>query len=198
MARHGHARGARLPEPRLPDRRRPLTQIEASGRAAFEVRRLGAADLDALDRRLPLWNAREYARRLLAQTREQMVQAVAWFADVPGGRGSVLFPEHEEFSTSAIREGCAEARDVFVVRPRRRLGVASAIMATLEEASREHGLLRIGLSVALDEEAAPARSLYERLGYRHAHGPFVSSTNLLGDEGPIAVGAVMTYLVKDL
>lgn len=127
-----------------------------------------------------------------------MVQAVAWFADVPGGRGSVLFPEHEEFSTSGIREGCAEVRDVFVVRPRRRLGVASAIMATLEEASREHGLLRIGLSVALDEEAAPARSLYERLGYRHAHGPFVSSTNLLGDEGPIAVGAVMTYLVKDL
>jgi GNAT superfamily N-acetyltransferase len=159
---------------------------------------VAAADLDVLNRRLPLWNAQEYARRLRAQIREQMVQVAAWFGDAPGGRGSVLFPEHPEFSTSAIREGCAEMRDVFVVRPRRRLGVATAIMTLLEEAGRQHGLLRIGLSVALDEEAAPARSLYERLGYRHGHGPFVSSTNLLGDDGPIPVGAVMTYLVKDL
>ena len=57
---------------------------------------------------------------------------------------------------------------------------------------------RVGLSVSLDEEGAPARALYERLGYVHAHGPFVSSTDLLHDDGPVAVGAVMTYLVKDL
>ena len=127
-----------------------------------------------------------------------MVEAIAWFGEVPGGRGMVLFPEHEEFSTSAVREGCAEVRDVFVVRPRRRLGVASALMRVLEEAAGERGMLRIGLSVSLDDDAAPARALYERLGYVHAHGPFVSSTDLIGDDGPIAVGAVMTYLVKDL
>lgn len=155
-------------------------------------------DLAALNGRLPVWNAQEYGRRLRAQDRGQMVEAIAWFGEVPGGRGMVLFPEHEEFSTSAVREGCAEVRDVFVVRPRRRLGVASALMAVLEDSARDRGMQRVGLSVSLDDDAAPARALYERLGYAHAHGPFVSSTDLVGDDGPIAVGAVMTYLVKDL
>ena len=145
-----------------------------------------------------MWNAQEYAQRLEAQDRGEMVEAIAWFGDVPGGRGMVLFPEHEELSTSAVREGCAEVRDVFVARPRRRLGVATALIAVLEEAVRDRGLPRIGLSVSLDDDAAPARALYERLGYAHAHGPFVSSTDLIGDDGPIAVGAVMTYLVRDL
>jgi GNAT superfamily N-acetyltransferase len=145
-----------------------------------------------------VWNAQEYGRRLQDQDRGQLVEAVAWFGLVPGGRGMVLFPEHQEFSTSAVREGCAEVRDVFVVRQRRRLGVATALMAALEETVRDRGMLRIGMSVALDAEAAPARALYERLGYAHAHGPYVSSTDLIGDAGPIAVGAVMTYLVKEL
>jgi GNAT superfamily N-acetyltransferase len=163
-----------------------------------EVRRIAAGDLDTLNQRLSLWNGGEYGRRLVAQDRLQLVQAVAWFDAVPAGRGMVLFPEHEEFSTSAAREGCAEVRDVFVVRPRRRLGVATELMRVLEGAVREQGLRRVGLSVGLDDEAAPARALYEHLGYRHAHGPFVSSTNLIGDEGPVAVGAVMDYLVRDL
>jgi GNAT superfamily N-acetyltransferase len=110
----------------------------------------------------------------------------------------VLFPEHEEFSASGVREGCAEVRDVFVSRTRRRLGVATALMRALEDAVRDRGMARVGLSVSLDEEAAPARVLYERLGYVHAHGPFVSSTDLLRDDGPVAVGAVMNYLVKEL
>jgi GNAT superfamily N-acetyltransferase len=165
---------------------------------AFRVLPLSAGDVETLNRRLPVWNSSEYLRRLLAQGRGELVEAVAWFGDVPGGRGMVLFPEHEEFSTSAVREGCADVRDVFVARPRRRLGVATMLMETLEEAVRNRGMARVGLSVSLDEEAAPARALYERLGYVHAHGPFVSSTDLIHDDGPVAVGAVMTYLVKEL
>jgi GNAT superfamily N-acetyltransferase len=163
-----------------------------------EVRRIAAGDIEALNDRLSLWNASEYEKRLIAQDRLQLVQAVAWFDGLPVGRGMVLFPEHEEFSASAVREGCAEVRDVFVVRPRRRLGAATQVMSALEGAVREQGLRRVGLAVGLDDDAAPARALYERLGYRHAHGPFVSSTNLIGDEGPVAVGAVMDYLIKDL
>jgi len=54
-------------------------------------------------------------------------------------------------------------------------------------------------SLPSDEEHAPARALYESLGYRFAHGPFVTSTNLRGDDGrKIPVGAVMTYLVREL
>ena len=126
------------------------------------------------------------------------MQAVAWIGELPVGRGMVLFPEHDEYSTSALREGCAEVRDVFVVRPRRRLGVATALMDELERAAGGHGMRVVGLSVALDDEAAPARALYDHLGYHHAHGPYVSSANLEGDEGPIAVGSVMDYLVKDV
>jgi GNAT superfamily N-acetyltransferase len=110
----------------------------------------------------------------------------------------VLFPEHDAFSASAVREGCAEVRDVLTAPDRRRAGIARAIMAALEDAARERGMLRVGLAVGLDEEAAAARALYEALGYRHAHGPYVTSTSLIGDDGPIPVGAVLTYLVKDL
>jgi GNAT superfamily N-acetyltransferase len=126
------------------------------------------------------------------------VQVVAWDADRAVGRGMVLFPEHEEYSDSATREGCAEVRDVFVAPDRRRRGVAGSIMAALEDAARATGMRRIGLSVALDDEAAPARALYGKLGYRHAHGPYISSTTLDGDAGAMPVGAVMTYLVKEL
>ena len=122
---------------------------------------------------------------------------MARFGAEPVGRGMVLFPAHEEYSISAGREGCAEVRDVFVLAEHRRRGVARMIMAALEAAALEAGMLRVGLTVSLDGEAAPARALYGRLGYRHAHGPFVTSTNLTGDDGPIPVGAVLDYLVRE-
>ena len=165
---------------------------------AGTIRRSEDGDLEVLNRVLPVWSGHEYAQRLRAQARGQMVQVVAWDRALPVGRGMVLFPEHDEFSTSAVRESCAEVRDVFVAPGHRNLGLATAMMASLEDAAREHGMVRIGLSVGMDDAALPARLLYERLGYRHAHGPFLTSTNLLGEDGPIPVGAVMTYLVKDL
>ena len=127
-----------------------------------------------------------------------MMQLIAWDGEVPVGRGMVLFPEHEEYSTSARREGCAEVRDVFVLPERRPSGVANAIMRALEEASRATGWSRVGLAVAISQDADPARRLYETLGYRHAHGPFISSTTLAGDDGPFPVGSAVTYLLKDL
>ncbi len=160
--------------------------------------RLREEDLEALNRSLPLWSSVEYGLRLQAQRRFHLVQVVAWDGELPVGRGMVLFPEHEEFSTSAVREGCAEVRDVFVSPDHRRRGVARAVMKALEEAARQNGVRRIGLSVALDDDAAPARALYDRLGYRHAHGPYVTSGALQGDEGPFPVGAVLTFLVKEL
>jgi GNAT superfamily N-acetyltransferase len=126
-----------------------------------------------------------------------MVQVIAWSGEDPIGRGMVLFPEHQEYSVSATREGCAEVRDVFVVPERRRSGVARALMRSLEAAATANGWSRIGLAVATSDEAEPARRLYETLGYRHAHGPFISSTDLAGDDGPLPVGSPMIYLVKE-
>jgi hypothetical protein len=71
-------------------------------------------------------------------------------------------------------------------------------MRAIEEASRAKGWSRIGLAVATSPDAEPARRLYEVLGYRHAHGPFISSTDLASDDGPLPVGSVMSYLVRDL
>ena len=151
-----------------------------------------------MNRDLPLWNAREYARRLQAQGRLQMVQAIAWEDATPIGRGMVLFPEHEEYSTSAERERCAEVRDVSVPEAYRRRGVATALMGALEDEARAAGHARIGLSVSVGAEGEAARALYARLGYRRAHGPFLMSTDLQGDDGPFPVGAVLEYLVRDL
>lgn len=127
-----------------------------------------------------------------------MVQVVAWDGAVPVGRGMVLFPAHAEWSLSAHRERCAEVRDVSVVPSHRRRGIARSMMAQMERAARGAGAGRIGLSVSVGEDDGPARALYEALGYRHAHGPMIASVNLDGDDGPIPVGAVLTYLVKDL
>ncbi len=111
----------------------------------------------------------------------------------------VLFPGHDEYSESAEREGCGEVRDVAVAPEARRLGVATAMISVLEAATRERGIPRIGLSVALAEDDAAARGLYAKLGYTVAHGPFITSTDLDADDGRlIPVGAVMCYLTKSL
>jgi GNAT superfamily N-acetyltransferase len=117
----------------------------------------------------------------------------------PVAKAMVLFPGSEEYSTSAEREGCAEIRDVAVAEPARRRGVATALIGVLEAATWEHGVERIGLSVAHGDEDAPARALYGKLGFAVAHGPFITSTNLYDDDGrPIHVGALMSYMTKVL
>ena len=164
----------------------------------MDVRRLTAAELEPLNRLLPIWSSREYAKRLAAQDRCELVQVVAWDGLVPVARGMVLFPAHAEWSISALRERCAEVRDVSVEPSHRRRGIARSMMRQMERAAHDAGAARIGLSVSLGEEDGPARALYEVLGYRHAHGPMITSVNLDADEGPVPVGAVLTYLAKDL
>lgn len=109
-----------------------------------------------------------------------------------------LFPGHEAYSVSAEREGCAEVRDVHVSPAARRAGVATALMRALEAGAEVAGFDRVGLTVATGGDAVAARGLYERLGYRRSHGPFVTSATLASDDGPIPVCAVVDYLVKEL
>jgi GNAT superfamily N-acetyltransferase len=164
----------------------------------LDVRALAPDELEALQRHLPSWSSANYPSRLEAQAGGELVQVYAWDGPVPVGRGMVLFAGHEEYSESAVREGCAEVRDVSVIPSHRRRGAATAIMSALEDGSRRAGWGRIGLSVSLDDEAAPARSLYAALGYRRAHGPFVTSATLDTDDGPLHVHAILDYLIKDL
>ncbi len=165
----------------------------------IEVRRIRTEELRRFAAGLPAWNSTEYAKRLAAQERGELVQVVAWKDARPVGKAMVLFPGHDEYSESAERERCGEIRDVAVAPEARRLGVATAMMTFLEAATRERGIPRIGLCVSLADDDAAARGLYEKLGYTVAHGPFIASTNLYADDGrPVPVGAVMCYLTKSL
>ena len=148
---------------------------------------------------IPAWNSSEYGQRLSAQKRGELVQVVAWMEERPVGKAMVLFPGHDEYSESAEREACGEVRDVGVIPEARRRGVATAMIAALEASVRDRGMSRIGMSVSQDPDDAPARDLYAKLGYVFAHGPYVKSADLLGDDGhPIHVGAIMAYLTKPL
>lgn len=162
------------------------------------VRRLASGDLDAMNRQLPSWWSGEYGRRLDAQRRGELAMVVAWEGDRPIGRAMVLFPEHEEYSESAAREGCAEIRDVGVAEDHRRRGIGTAMLRALERIAYDRGSERIGLSVTTEEQ--PARGLYAKLGYHRAHGPFLISARLDTDDGVgLPVGAdPVVYLTKSL
>ena len=170
-----------------------------AGTPAFTVRRLRPEELDAFQAGMPAWNAHEYARRLAFQRRGLAVQLVAWAGDDAVGKAMVVFPGHEEWSPSAFREGCPEIRDLEVSGASSRRGIGSSLVAAAEAEARSSGFDRIGLAVGLEPSYEAARSLYERFGYRTAHGPFVAAARLEDDEGrPVPVAGVCMYLVKDL
>jgi GNAT superfamily N-acetyltransferase len=85
------------------------------------------------------------------------------------------------------------------VAPRHRRGIAMALVAAAERETRSAGFVRLGLGVGVEDDSAPARSLYRRLGYVFAHGPFVQAARLETDEGmAFPVAGVCTYVVKEL
>jgi GNAT superfamily N-acetyltransferase len=164
-----------------------------------EVRRLARANLPALNATMPSWNATEYARRLGEQDRGLAVQLVAWIGEEAVGRGMLVLPGNEEWSPSAYRETSPEIRDLGVAAAWQRRGVGRLLIAALEAEARASGARRIGLGVGLDEEYAAARALYDGLGYRFAHGPFIGSASLARDDGVwIAVAGVQEFRVKEL
>jgi GNAT superfamily N-acetyltransferase len=167
--------------------------------APAEVRRLVRADLSALNATMPSWNTTEYARRLGEQDRGRAVQLVAWIDEEAIGRGMLVLPGNEEWSPSAYRETCPEIRDLGVAVAWQRRGVGRSLIAALEDEARATGAGRIGLGVGLDEDYTGARALYEGLGYRFAHGPFIGSANLARDDGGwIAVAGSQEFRVKEL
>ena len=174
-----------------------VSGTEDGGRV--EVRRLAPADLAPFQAGMPAWNTTEYAERLAFQQRGLAVQLVVWAGDEPVGKAMLVFPGHPEWSPSAYREGCPEIRDLEVAAAWRRRGIATALVAAAERETRSAGFARLGLGVGVEDDHAPARSLYRRLGYVFAYGPFVQAARLATDEGTaLPVAGVCTYLVKEL
>jgi GNAT superfamily N-acetyltransferase len=171
----------------------------SEGAPPFVVRRLRHEDLASFQAGLPAWNGNEYADRLASQDRGLAVQLVAWAGEDAVGKAMVVFPGHVEWSESAFRETCPELRDLAVSDAWTRRGIGTALVAAAEREVRAAGFDRIGLGVGLEPSYGPARAMYERLGYRTAHGPFISAARLEDDEGrAVPVAGVCRYLVKVL
>jgi GNAT superfamily N-acetyltransferase len=79
------------------------------------------------------------------------------------GYASILW---EAPSTALWQRSIPEVVDIFVQKNARRKGIASALLNACEAAAREKGHRKLGLSVGHSEEFAPARQLYEKLGYK--------------------------------
>jgi GNAT superfamily N-acetyltransferase len=168
-------------------------------RPSAEIRRLTRADLPACNATMPSWNGAEYERRLREQDRGLAVQLVAWVGEEAVGRAMLVLAGNEEWSASAFRETCAEIRDLAVESAWQRRGIGRSLIASLEAEARAAGARRIGLGVGLDDDYAAARAMYEGLGYRFAHGPFVGSAKLdRADGSSFAVAGAQEYRVKDL
>jgi GNAT superfamily N-acetyltransferase len=165
----------------------------------FVIRRLAREEVGSFQAGLPAWNATEYLLRLDFQERGLAVQLVAWVGDEAVGKAMVVFPGHVEWSPSAYREGCPEIRDLEVSPAWARRGIGTGLVGAAEAEARSAWFDRIGLGVGLEPSYAAARALYEGLGYRFAHGPFVAGARLDEDDGrPIPVAGVCLYLVKEL
>jgi len=164
-----------------------------------DVRRLSELEVPRLQATSPSWNRHEYARRVGYQARGLAVQLVAWRGDVAVGRGMLVLPGHPEWSPSAFREGCPEIRDLAVADDMQRQGIGSALIEALEREAAAAGFTTIGLAVGIDDAYEAARYLYERLGYRFAHGPFISASRLDTDDAKgMVVGGVCEFRVKAL
>ena len=133
-------------------------------------------EVDFVDRLLPLHRLDQSGGEYL----------VAWEDGTPVGHAHLDW-----------RPDPPEVQDVFVPESHRRRGIAARLSDAAEERVRARGFDRIALDV--DVENAPARALYEKLGYREGGTPprRQAGTILLRGE-PFTFDVVLIDLVKQL
>lgn len=141
-----------------------------------EIRLMAPEEIEVVDRHLPLHRLDQVGGEWL----------VAWEDGRPVGHAHIDW-----------RVEPPVLQDVYVAESHRRRGVASKLSEAAEQLMRDRGFAQIGLDV--DVENAPARALYEKLGYRECGAPprHVSGTITLRGR-PFSFDAVLIDLVKDL
>jgi len=149
----------------------------------LSVKQLEAADVAAVDRRLPLSRLRQPAE-------ESSTYLIAWDGDQPVG--------HAHIAWSGTHLAVPELQDVFVLPEQRRRGIASELTRAAEADARSRGWDRISLSVSQDGNP-DARELYEKLGFVEAGlEPVRVSGEILIRGRPLQVDDTLVYLAKSL
>jgi GNAT superfamily N-acetyltransferase len=145
------------------------------------VRELTAAELELVDRHLPL-------NRLDQQRAEGSTYLIAWSDELPVGHGHIAW--------AGTTLGVPELQDVFVLPEHRRRGIGTQLTRAAEATARARGAETLSLSVSLDGNPA-ARRLYEQLGYVDAgiEPVRVAGTIMLRGE-PFEVDDTLLYLTK--
>ena len=141
----------------------------------IQVRTLTAAELELVDRHLPLSRLDQGGGEYL----------VAWEDGVPLGHAHLDW-----------RPDPPEVQDVFVDEAHRRRGIAARLSEAAEQRVRARGLGRIALDV--DVENAAARALYAKLGYQPHGEPRRHAGSILLRGEPFSFDVVLIDLVKEL
>lgn len=147
------------------------------------VRELEPSEVAYVDTRLPL-------SRLDQQVEEGSTYLIAWEDDQPVG--------HAHLAWEGTHVGVPEVQDVYVLPERRSRGIATLLTDAAEQEVRARGWDSISLSVSKDGNA-PARRLYDRLGYVDAGLPPVQVSGTIMLRGrPFEVDDTLVYLKKPL
>ena len=156
-------------------------------------------ELDLIEATIPSpGRSRYHHKRYELQLAGLSTYLVAWAGRVPVGHLNLRRVSGEP-EVAAVLGEVPEINALGVWPPERRnAGIGSALVLDAERRVREAGGARVGLGVAVDNEAA--RRLYERLGYHDwGHGTVDSSYPASTDDGrEVVFLETLHYLVKSL
>jgi ribosomal protein S18 acetylase RimI-like enzyme len=114
---------------------------------------------------------------------------IAWEGEEPVGHAHVAWPEEAN--------ELPEVQDVFVPEAKRRRGIARALTAAAEREAAARGFDRLALTVGLDN--APARRLYEAMGYEYTdREPERVKGTIMIRGAPLEVDDTLLFLEKPL
>ncbi len=134
--------------------------------------------------------------RFLRQEAGEAVYLFAWDGEQPVGHVLLVLtgPSKEPMRSTLLN--CAHISDLFVVPSYWSRGIGNRLMDEAESLAARHGLIQIGLDVAIDNDRALA--LYEGRGYKDlGFGERAVNWTYIDPEGTEQVqNDVLVYLVK--
>ncbi|MGE0674947.1 MAG: GNAT family N-acetyltransferase [Methylibium sp.] len=159
------------------------------------IRRLSAAEVDAVQRAIPAPLVSPYSSSLQEQAGGDLDILVAWYRGVPIGIGFVGWRrQHAPQITQRWRD-IPEIYRLFVPLRYRSLGVGSRLMDEMESLAAARGCEAIGLGVSHGNPRA--RALYERRGYDADAVEFLNEYAVVDRQGRSqTISDRSVYLVK--